>query len=261
MNKALCAFVLLIVSSPGAAQWAESPDIAELFRHAKVDGTFVVLNMRTGALTGYNEKRARTRFVPASTFKIVNTLIGLSVGAVSSVDEVVEYGGRPQMVKAWERDMSLREAIAMSNVPIYQTLARRIGLEQMTRYLQRLDYGNMATGSAVDRFWLDGPLQISAVEQTAFLARLADKRLPLAEGVQSATQDIVLNAAGEGWGLWAKSGWQNAPDPGVGWWVGWVSSAGINYPFALNIDVETAQMAATREPLGKACLQSLGLLH
>jgi beta-lactamase class D len=28
--------------------------------------------------------------------------------------------------------------------------------------------------------------------------------------------------AGLGWSLHAKTGWQNAPGAGVGWWVGWV---------------------------------------
>ena len=157
--------------------------------------------------------------------------------------------------------MSLRDAIAMSNVAIYQTLARRIGLEPMADYVKRLGYGNMSIGQTVDRFWLDGPLMISAIEQTAFLARLADRRLPLDESVQSATQAILLQAEGKGRGLWAKSGWQNAPDEGVGWWVGWVSAAGVNYPFALNMDIDNPSMAATRETLAKACLQSLGLLH
>ncbi len=66
--------------------------------------------------------------MPASTFKIANTLIGLDQGAAKDVHEVVGFRGQPQPVKEWERDMSLRDAIAMSNVAIYQALARRVGL-------------------------------------------------------------------------------------------------------------------------------------
>ena len=69
--------------------------------------------------------------------------------------------------------MGLRDAIKMSNVPIYQELARRIGLERMREGVKKLGYGNMEIGSVVDRFWLAGPLAISAVEQTDFLRRLA----------------------------------------------------------------------------------------
>ena len=80
-----------------------------------------------------DEARAKKRFTPASTFKIANSLIGLDVSAVKSVDEVLPYGGKPQRIKEWERDMGLREAIKMSNVAIYQELARRIGIERMRK--------------------------------------------------------------------------------------------------------------------------------
>ena len=260
MVRSLCALLMLVAPLQCLAHWTESPDLAEQFRSANVAGTFVVLDARTGEMTGYNEKRASTRFVPASTFKVANTLIGLTIGAVRDVEETVEYGGQPQPVKEWERDMSLREAIAMSNVAIYQTLARRIGLNRMARGVELLDYGNKSIGQAVDRFWLDGPLQISAVEQVGFLAKLANHRLPVSEAAQVQTQDILLRDKGEGVSLWAKSGWQNYPNEGVGWWVGWVNSGGINYPFALNMDMSSADMGPVREKLTRACLKSLGLL-
>ena len=261
MNTALCTLFLLVFPFVCAAQWTENPDIAALFRHANVDGTFVVFNTRTGAMAGYNETRAKTRFVPASTFKIAHTLIGVASGAVANVDEVLAYGGRAQPYKAWERDMSLRAAIAISNVAIYQTLARRIGVEDMERYVRRLEYGNMRVGDTVTRFWLDGPLRISAVEQTAFLARLAAKHLPLPAQVQAQVHEIILHANGEGWRLWAKSGWEHAPGAGVGWWVGWVRVAGVDHAFALNMEMRNPAMAPLRESLGKASLQAAGLLH
>ena len=58
---------------------------------------------------------------------------------MKSVDEVLPYGGKPQPRKEWERDMGLREAIKMSNVPIYQELARRIGIVRMREGKLRLD--------------------------------------------------------------------------------------------------------------------------
>ena len=67
--------------------------------------------------------------------------------------------------------MGLRKAIAISNVPIYQELARRIGLERMKHYLKSFEYGNTDTGEIIDRFWLDGPLEISALEQVNFLKK------------------------------------------------------------------------------------------
>ncbi len=243
-----------------SAEWAENAALADHFQSANVAGTFVLLDPRTGELTGYNEERASTRYFPASTFKIANTLIGLTVGAVQDVDEVLQYGAQPLPVKAWERDMNLREAIGMSNIAIYQTLARRIGLERMADAVERFDYGNRSIGQTVDRFWLDGPLEISAIEQVRFLAKLVSHSLPVSEAAQAQTKEILNTDNGEGWGLWAKSGWQNLPDKGIGWWVGWVTVGEVTYSFASNMDLEDAEMAPLRKRLARSCLKSLGVL-
>jgi beta-lactamase class D len=62
--------------------------------------------------------RAERRMRPASTFKIVNSLIALETGAVKDENEIIPYGGKPQPIKAWEHDMSMRDAIRISNVAI-----------------------------------------------------------------------------------------------------------------------------------------------
>lgn len=66
----------------------------------------------------------------------------------------------------------MREAITLSAVPIYQEIARRIGHGRMRDWVKWSRYGNEEIGTAVDRFWLDGPLQITASEQTLFMGRL-----------------------------------------------------------------------------------------
>lgn len=209
--------LLLFACPASAAEWVEVPELGPLFEDAGVEGTFVVFDPISRRHLGHDEARAGSRYVPASTFKIPHTLIGLNVGAVRTVDEVVGYGGRAQPFAAWERDMSLREAIAMSNAAIYQGLARRIGLADMHEQLGRLGYGNGETGAVIDRFWLDGPLAISAMEQIAFLNRLAKLELPLRPAIQRQVAAILLQRRTGDWGLWAKSGWENAPGAGVGW--------------------------------------------
>lgn len=242
-----------------ATDWHDSREVAGLFENAGLQGTFVLYDPSEQLYRGYNPSRAGMRFIPASTFKIPNTLIGLSVGAVSDVDEALPYGGKPQPFDTWEKDMPLREAIKLSNVPIYQELARRIGLESMKRYLEILDYGNRAVGSTVDVFWLEGPLTISAIEQTHFLEALARGRLPLSDSVQKSARDILLMERGDTWALFGKTGWQNAPGPGVGWWVGWVQKGEHVYSFALNVDMQP-ESADERVALGLASLKALGVL-
>lgn len=258
--KPLFVAAMLLMSGPAhALDWRESSEIGKLFDDAGIKGSFVLYDADADSLVGHDRVRAETRFVPASTFKIANSLIGLTVGAVKGVDEVLPYGGEPQSNKDWERDMGLREAIKISNVPIYQALARRIGLERMREGVAELNYGNGEIGTVVDRFWLDGPLKISAVEQAVFLARLAKGELPYSGEVQAKVREILQLEQGDGYSLYGKTGWLNAPNPGTGWWVGWVVKGRHVYSFALNMDITQAADAAKRIELGKASLKALGM--
>ena len=227
----------------------------------KVNGTFVLYDVAAQTYQGHDQARAEKRFIPASTFKIPNSLIGLSVGAVKNVDEALPYKGETHpFIQAWAKDMGLREAIKLSNVRIYQELARRIGLERMRENILRLSYGNMEIGTSVDTFWLTGPLEISAVEQTEFLAKLVKDELPFPLELQKSVREIVFMEAGKNWQLYGKTGWADTPDQKIGWWIGWVVQNERVYVFALNMDMQNASEASKRMELGKASLQALGLL-
>ena len=84
--------------------------------------------------------------------------------------------------------------------------------------------------------------------------------LPFPPAFQKSVCEIVLLDQGENWRLYGKTGWQNAPGPGVGWWVGWVQKDGHVYAFALNLDIHRASDASKRVELGKASLKALGIL-
>ena len=264
MGKPLMLMAVAVLALPGAAAaapWREEPAVVALFREAGVEGTFVLLDERRGELRGHNQTRAEQRFSPASTFKIANALIGLSLGAVRGVDELIPYTGDAKpFMREWLEPMGLRGAMTVSNVPLYQELARRIGLQRMGEAIGRLHYGNQQIGTNVTSFWLRGPLAISAVEQTRFLSALAHQSLPFPRKAQEQVAEITRVDGGSGWSLHAKTGWQNAPGAGVGWWVGWVRRGDQITPFALNIAMAGSADAPQRERLGRSSLQALGFL-
>jgi beta-lactamase class D OXA-50 len=158
MNRIITCLLFLLVGQAHALEVVQSHEIEKIFIAAHATGTFALYDVNTDKLIVHNLARAEKRFIPASTFKIANSLIGLSTGAVKSVDEVLPYGGKPQYFKAWELDMNLRHAIKVSNLPVYQELARRIGIGRMREGLKAIPYGNAETGNEVDTFWLKGPL-------------------------------------------------------------------------------------------------------
>ncbi len=244
-----------------AAPIVERPDLQSVFAENGTPGTFALYDVAADRLTVIDRERAARRYVPASTFKITNSLIALETGAVRDENEVIPYGGKPQPFKQWERDMGMREAIALSNVAVYQEIALRIGPARMQAMLDRLDYGNRQIGDVVDRFWLDGPLQISAIEQARFAARLARQQLPLSARSQTIVRDILRQPHQGEARLYAKTGWLFDSTPQIGWWTGWVERSTVIYAFSLNIDMAGARDTPRRIAIGKTLLRRLGVLE
>jgi beta-lactamase class D len=257
MVGAVALFAGIVATPVGAETLIERPNLESVFTEQGAPGAFVLVDVAQDKLTVVNRARAEKRTVPASTFKVVNSLIALETGAVRDENEILPYGGKKEPIKEWERDMGLRDAIRISNVPIYQEVARRVGLERMQAMVEKLDYGNHEIGKVVDRFWLDGPLEISPVEQARFLARLARRELPLSQRTQAIVRDIVRLEERNGAALYGKTGWAVSTKPNVGWLIGWVERGEAVHSFALNIDMATAQDAPKRMAIVEAMLERL----
>jgi beta-lactamase class D len=260
---ALGAAFSTALAAPGNAHAAgveERADLRQLFQAQGVAGTFALYDPAADRTITVDGERAARRYVPASTFKIANSLIALETGVVKDENEVIPYGGKPQPFKAWEKDMSMREAIAASAVPIYQEIARRVGLERYRDWLARLDYGNHRTDTALETFWLDGPLEISAMEQARFAAALAQGKLPVSARSQGIVRDILRLESSSDRTLYGKTGWRFSSTPQLGWWTGWVERGTHPVAFSLNIDMASADDAPKRVVIGKAILAKLEVL-
>jgi len=130
--------------------------LKHFFDENRVNGTFALFNNGTGEFTVYNLKRYRdSAFLPASTFKIVNSLIGLQTGKITNDSMIIKWDGVERPVKAWNKDLSMYEAFRVSAVPYYQEVARRIGRDTMQFWLDTLSYGTKKITTGIDTFWLD----------------------------------------------------------------------------------------------------------
>lgn len=267
MQKKLLYIIPLIIISIYIVQariyQSQSVAIIEtIFKKENANGTFVIYDVSKNTHIIYNKNRSQHSYYPASTFKIPNSLIGLSTHAVKNVDEVFyKYDGSKLYLPTWEKDMNLREAIKVSQVLAYQELAQRIGLKAMQENIHKLAYGNQQVGPKVEAFWLDGPLEISAVQQVDFLAQLAQRQLPYPQSIQISVQEIIKKDSGKNWILYGKTGWTGSRyHPSIGWFVGWVEQDGKIYSFALNMDIYDASELPNREQIAKESLQAYGLL-
>lgn len=240
MRAALICLVFLITS--GTSQSTDDGLCAAMGDAC----TFVLLSEETGVQTIINTARAGTRLSPFSTFKIANTAIALATGTVVDPKAIIPLNSEAYPQQGWwlpvwtERDHTLRSAYQFSVVPIYRDLATRIGAISMQKYVTQFDYGNKDISSGLDSFWLNGSLQISALEQVQFLQRLHRKELGLSDATYTALTDVMLVRNTGFYRLYAKTGAGSiGENRTLGWYVGLVdNNAGAHY-FAINIEGET----------------------
>ena len=255
-------------AAPQAAPKTAPLDADALFRQSDTTGTIVIHDLRRDRVLTYNAARAATPYSPASTFKIMNSLIGLDSGAVADIDhdklpwdgKVWLVGGKAVLPEACNADVPLRVAFPNSCVPAYQALARRVGSPAYQRYLTASHYGNADSSGPVDRFWLNGRLQISANQQIDFLKGLVQRTLPFSPAAFDGVDRLTVIERTAGYTLHAKTGWADSAQPAVGWLVGWVERGGDNYLFALNLDLLKPEHAKARMEIARAALRQAGAL-
>ena len=172
--------------------FAEDLELKKLFDKRALTGTVVISSLDNKTVFISNDKRAKQQLAPASTFKIANTLIALEEKAVKDELEIIKWDGKDKGWKPWNQDHSIKSGFPISCVWCYQELAKRVGLDKYHQHLKQLNYGNMQTGGNLTRFWLDGDLKISALEQIEFLQKLYKNDLPYKQRNLDKTKDVMI---------------------------------------------------------------------
>lgn len=240
-------------------QQADNVVISNLFEAVKTNGVITIYDGDNYQSYGNNVARANTYYVPASTFKMLNATIGIEHG-LTHPDEVFKWHGEKRLFPAWEKDMTLTEAITASAIPVYQELARRIGLSRMQSEVKRIGFGNSTIGNKVDDFWLVGPLQITPQQEAEFAYRLANNKLPVSVTTQEKVHTMLFNEEINGSKIYAKSGWGWDVEPQVGWLTGWVvKPSGEVVAFSLNMEMRK-DIASKRKEIAYASLKQLGVI-
>lgn len=198
-------------------------------------GAFVLYDLNNDHYIRYNPERCSKRFLPASTFKIMNSLIALETGVVPDEDHVIKWDGTEYPIPEWNQDHSLRTAMKYSVVWYHEELARRTGREKMRYYLDTVGYGNTDSSGPEVAFWLTGALRISADEQLEFLKRLYRNDLPFSERSMDIVKEIMLLEKTDDYQLSGKTGSGQLDGTYIGWFVGFVEEGGNVYFFAANI--------------------------
>lgn len=225
-----------------------------------IQGCFVLFSPTDSIVRVYNPERAATRYTPASTFKIFNSLVALETIVMRDENDIIKWDGEVRHNKNWNKDMNLKEAYKVSCVPCYQQLARKVGQTRMQYWLDTIGYGNKVTTPHIDDFWLEEGLEISPYEQIAFLVRLYNNALPISTKTMSTVKEVML-VQDVPYIMRAKTGWGLRVKNSTGWYVGWVEKDGKPYFFANNIAFDKENLVSSRIEISLAILRSEGFLQ
>ncbi|MBU2709637.1 class D beta-lactamase [Zooshikella harenae] len=229
--------------------------IKQLFEKYHVNGTLVVSSLGSEKQYIYNEQRSLQGFVPASTFKILNTLIALDEGVITK-KSIFKWDGKDKGWEAWNKDQTLKSAFGFSCVWCYQQVASQVGNAKYLNHFKRVGYGNEKTGPNVQRFWLDGDLRVSAQQQIEFIRKVYKENLPYSEEDITTLKHIMVQDSNDNYTLYAKTGWSQK----IGWFVGFVDSKSGPWLFALNMDMPDIKQAPIRKKIVVETLKLKGLL-
>lgn len=247
----------LIFSGCSVNQAEMDNNLQKYFDARGVDGSFTMLNNSNGKITVYNMALDTSRYLPASTFKIVNSLIGLETGAITDENMTIPWDGVKRSNPEWNKTMDMKEAFKVSNVAYYQEVARRIGKDTMQQWLDTLSYGNKQIGEYVDSFWLNNTLKISPDEQLGLLKKLYFDQLPFRKSVQQTLRNVMLQEDNTAYKLSYKTGWGfDNENHAIGWLVGWIEENSHVYFFVTFIksdnkdfDMKPARIGITKDIL------------
>jgi len=204
---------------------------------AEVNGVILIFDKKNNTYHSNDFERANKGFLPASTFKIPNSIIALETEVVEDENTMFKWDEKKRFLKTWEQDLTFKQALQKSCVPCYQDIARRIGVDRMNEYLGKLDYKNMVVDSStLDLFWLEGDSKITAMEQADFLSRFYHSKLPISKRTEKIVKDMIFIDKKPTYNLSGKTGWSIQNDNNLGWFVGYIEKGDEHYFIATNVD-------------------------
>ncbi len=233
------------------------------FDDNNVDGTFAIYNNGQGNFSIYNLARYKdSSFLPASTFKIVNSLIGLQTGKIVNDKMIIKWDGVKRNIETWNQDLTMEQAFKFSALPYYQEVARRIGKETMQKWLDSLSYGTKKITGPIDSFWINNSLKITPDENLGFVKKLYFHQLPFNKTTMETVKKVMLQESNSNYTLAYKTGWGYKENgKALGWIVGWIEENKHPSFFVLNIEgANDIDMMTIRKNILISCLNQLGYL-
>tara|TARA_A100000171_G_C2134123_1_gene148835 strand:- start:1072 stop:1872 length:801 start_codon:yes stop_codon:yes gene_type:complete len=205
-----------------------------------VKGSTTIYDYKNKKWIFTDEQDAQLATLPASTFKIVNSLFALEYGAVQDENEVFKWDGEPKshlgnVVNIWNKDTDLKSAFKNSTVWFYVEIAKKIRRKNYKRILKKCEYGNDNLNEKGVDFWNYGEFEISPKNQIEFLIKLYENQLPFSKQTMKKVKEIMVSEQTNTTTYRDKTGWTRKNGQDIGWWVGYLEVNENVYFFATRL--------------------------
>jgi len=263
MRGILLIIITAWIFQIGSAQKVIEKDFKAQFDKYGADGCFVLYSQVENECMRYNPGLCDSGYIPASTFKIPNSLIALEEGVIMDTSQIIKWDGHEWPNKLWNQDQTLKTAIKYSCVWVYTGFAEQIGIDKYYNYVKSFDYGNKNLTGPPSRFWLAGLLRISANQQIDFLRKFYNYNLPVSRRTIEIVKDLIVLEQTDSYILSGKSGGGMLTDTDyIMWMVGYLEKDNKQYFYAMNFKTDDFnKMSQARYGIVKEILRELKLME
>lgn len=199
------------------------------------------------------EGDCEVKYAPQSTFKIPLSLIGFDSGILRN-DSNPSWSlpkGTDPYINVCKGDHNPRTWIRDSCLWYSQILTTKLGMKKFQNYVSKFSYGNMDLSGGLTTAWISSSLKISPDEQTDFLQKVVDQKLPVSQASYDKTKRMMfIQEMAGGWKLYGKTGNGNLigkdgnqTDVQQGWFVGYIEKGNHRIVFASHVTDSDKQSA------------------
>ncbi len=258
--------LILIFSSSlsfGQVNWNQP------FEECGIEGSITIYDYNLNKWMTNDIEDSQNLTLPASTFKIVNTLIALETKVIQDENEIIpwiddydtlKYGHRPNIYHS----MSMKEAFKLSAGWAYIELAKKIGKGRYRDFLTQIGYGNVDLSAEDTDFWNFGSFAISPANQISILIGIYEETLPFSQQSFKTLKKMMIEEETDDYVIRAKTGWTRDGGKDTGWWVGYIEKSDNTYFFATRLikdrDVPNSNFGSCRKEITKKICEELGIL-
>lgn len=240
---------------------AVTSTLTQPFKDCKVKGSITLYDKKQDRWFYSDRIDANRATLPASTFKIINSLIALDTGVVKDEQQVFKWDGTKRDISIWNKDHNLKQAYQHSAVWVYQEIAREVGKKRYAKYLKAYSCGNQNLESDLERFWLDGSLKITPINQVELLRKFYEEQPPFSRRSYQILKPIMLAEKKPAYSIYAKTGWGKVEAKDIGWWIGYLETKDNTIFFATRIwkyiEISNKNFTRCRKTITKKVLKDL----